>query len=57
VGEGLRHRDGAALGLGAGLPLGLQQEGDDGERHEQHNEHRLEQEDLPSDAAGALADQ
>ncbi|GHD87392.1 hypothetical protein GCM10010508_19340 [Streptomyces naganishii JCM 4654] len=53
--EGLRDGHGAALRLGVGVALGLQQEGEYGEGHQQHHQRNLQHEHLSGDAPQALS--
>ncbi len=55
--EGLCHGRGASPGLGAVVPLRLQDEGDDAAGHEQHYQSHLENQDLPGYAPRALAEE
>ncbi|GAA1232111.1 hypothetical protein GCM10009646_20650 [Streptomyces aureus] len=55
--KGLCHGDGTALGLGEGVPVRLEDKGEDAPGHEQHNQRHLEDEHLPGYASRASADQ
>ncbi len=57
MGEGLGDGDRAALGLGAGVPLGLQDEREDGAEDEEYHQRHLHYEHLPGDTSRALAGQ
>lgn len=57
VREGLCNGYGAAPGLGVGVPLRLQEDGEHAAGHEQHYQGHLENQHLPGYASRALADQ